>query len=160
MSSVRIGNGYDIHRLVEGRPCLLGGVEIPHPTGPEGHSDGDAVLHAVTDAILGAAGLEDIGTLFPDDDARWKDADSAELLRMGLEVVRNTGWRVGNVDIVIKTEGPRIKPHRMAMRESLAKLLKTKVERVNVKGKTVEGLGALAGGAGVEVWAVCLLRQR
>lgn len=160
MKGLRVGTGFDVHRLVEGRRCVLGGVELPHPAGPEGHSDGDAVLHAVTDALLGAAGMDDIGTLFPPDDERWRDADSAELLRMALEAVRNAGWRVVNVDVVVATEGPRIAPHRQAMRERMAELLSTKVGRVNVKGKTLEGLGALAGGRGVAVQAVCLLGER
>jgi len=153
----RVGLGFDVHRLVEGRPCILGGVELPHDKGPAGHSDGDAVLHAVTDAVLGAAGLDDIGTLFPDTDPEWKDADSRDLLRGALECVHAAGWRVGNVDVVIATEGPRIAPHREALRESLAGLLQVDADAVNVKGKTFEGLGAMAGGAGVAVQAVCLL---
>ncbi len=160
MTSFRVGCGFDVHRLVAGRPCVLGGVELPHPAGPLGHSDGDAVLHAVTDALLGAAGMEDIGTLFSPDDERWRDADSAKLLSLAVEVVSNAGWRVVNVDIVIATEGPRIAPHRLAMRERMAAILKVKVDRVNVKGKTLEGLGALADGAGVAVQAVCLLTSR
>ncbi len=153
----RVGLGFDVHRLVEGRPCVLGGVQLPHPRGPAGHSDGDAVLHAITDAILGAAGLEDIGTLFPDDDPRWAGADSSELLAAALERVRSEGLRVVNVDVVVATEGPRIAPHRRAMRERIAALLQVEPECVGVKGKTLEGLGALAGGAGVAAQAVCLL---
>jgi 2-C-methyl-D-erythritol 4-phosphate cytidylyltransferase / 2-C-methyl-D-erythritol 2,4-cyclodiphosphate synthase len=146
----RIGIGFDIHRLVEGRPCVLGGIELPHPTGPEGHSDGDAVLHAVTDAILGAAGLDDLGTLFPDDEVRWKGADSGELLTTALAMVHEAGWEVGNVDIVVITEGPRIAPHRAAMRERIAALLEVEPGAVNVKGKSMEGLG---GGESVAVQA-------
>jgi len=155
-----IGLGFDVHRLVPGRPCVLGGVTLDHPTGPAGHSDGDAVLHAVTDALLGAAGLDDLGTLFPDTDPAWKGADSARLLAAAMERVRAAGWRVGNVDLVIATEGPRIAPHRAAMRARIAELLGVEAEAVNVKGKTLEGLGALAGGAGVAVQAVCLLLPR
>lgn len=155
--SMRIGLGFDVHRLVPGRPCVLGGIELPHDRGPEGHSDGDAVLHAVADALLGAAGLEDLGTLFPDRDPRWKDADSAELLSEVVKRVERSRLRVANVDIVIATEGPRIAPHREAMRERLARLLRVHAHAVNVKGKSLEGLGALAGGAGVAVQAVCLL---
>jgi len=155
--SQRIGLGFDVHRLVAGRPCVLGGVELPHETGPAGHSDGDAVLHAIADALLGAAGLEDLGTCFPDDDARWKDVRSTELLTAVLARVREAGWRVVNVDCVIATEGPRIAPHRDAMRASIATVLGIEPARVNVKGKTLEGLGAMAGGAGVAVQAVCLL---
>ena len=155
--NLRIGLGFDIHRLVEGRPCVLGGVELPHPTGPSGHSDGDAVLHALTDAVTGAAGLDDIGTLFPDDDPRWKDADSKELLRAALELALEAGWAPVNVDVVIATEGPRIKPHRAAMRARLAELLGLDPGAVNVKGKTLEGLTELSGGRAVTVHAVCLM---
>jgi 2-C-methyl-D-erythritol 2,4-cyclodiphosphate synthase len=155
----RVGAGFDVHRLVPGRRCVLGGIEIPHPTGPLGHSDGDAVLHAVSDALLGAAGLDDLGTLFPDHDARWESADSAELLRECVARVHTAGWRVENVDIVIATEGPRIAPHRNAMRNRIADLLAVDPAAVNVKGKTLEGLGALANGAGVAVQAVCLLQR-
>ena len=160
MSDVRVGLGFDVHRLAPGRPCILGGVELPHPTGPVGHSDGDAVLHAITDALLGAAGLDDLGTLFPDTDERWKGADSGELLGEALRRVHATGLRVGNADVVIATEGPRIAPHRDRMRSTIARHLGVEPERVNVKGKTLEGLGALADGAGVAVQAVVLLVTR
>ena len=155
----RVGNGFDVHRLVEGRPCVLGGITLPHATGPLGHSDGDAVLHAITDAILGAAGLDDLGTLFPDRDPKFKGADSAKLLAHALAKVVEKGFVVVNVDVVITTEGPRIAPHRPAMRARIAELLAVDPERVNVKGKTVEGLGALAHGTGVAVHAVCLLAR-
>ena len=157
--SARVGLGFDVHRLVPGRPCMLGGLRLVHPAGPAGHSDGDAVLHALTDAVLGAAGLDDLGTLFPDSDPALAGADSARLLALALERVRAAGWRVGNADVVIATEGPRIAPHRAAMRARLAALLGVAPEAVNVKGKTLEGLGALAGGAGVAVQAVCLLER-
>jgi len=157
--SARIGTGFDVHRLVEGRPCRLGGVLLPHDRGPAGHSDGDAVLHAIADALLGAAGLDDLGTLFPDRDPRWKDAESGELLAEVLRRVKAAGFRVGNVDVVIATEGPRIAPHRPAMRAAIAALLEVESERVNLKGKSLEGLGALAGGAGVAVQAVALLLE-
>ena len=153
----RIGLGFDVHRLVEGRPCILGGVELPHRTGPAGHSDGDAVLHAITDALLGAAGLDDLGTLFPDTDPAFEGAASSALLEEAHRRVRAAGFRVGNVDVVIATEGPRIAPHRAKMRASIAGLLGVDPAEVNLKGKTLEGLGALAGGAGVAVQAVCLL---
>ena len=155
---MRIGLGFDLHRLEEDRPCILGGVELPHPSGPAGHSDGDAVLHALVDAVTGAAGLDDVGTLFPDDDERWKGADSAELLRAAVELAREAGYSVVNVDVVIATEGPRIGPHRAAMRARMADLLGVSADAVNVKGKSLEGMGALAGGAGVAVQAVCLLQ--
>jgi 2-C-methyl-D-erythritol 2,4-cyclodiphosphate synthase len=156
---LRVGLGFDVHRLVAGRPCVLGGIELPHDTGPAGHSDGDAVLHAITDAVLGAAGDDDLGTLFPDTDAKWKGADSAALLRAAMQRVHAAGFRVESVDVVIATEGPRIAPHRAAMRARIAELLGADVDAVNVKGKTLEGLGALAHGAGVAVQAVCLLRS-
>lgn len=155
--NVRVGLGFDLHRLVAGRPCKLGGLVLPHPSGPLGHSDGDAVLHAIADALLGAAGLDDLGTLFSDQDPQWKDADSAKLLAECLRRVRRSGFEIGNLDVVIATEGPRIAPHRAAMRESIAHICGIEKQFVNVKGKSLEGLGALAGGTGVAVQAVCLL---
>ena len=157
--TIRVGLGYDLHRLVEGRPCILGGIELPHSAGPLGHSDGDAVLHAITDAVLGAAGLDDLGTLFSDKDERWKGADSGKLLKQAWSKVRAAGWSLGNVDVVIITEGPRIGPHRAAMRDSIAGLLGVSSDCVNMRGKSVEGLGPLAAGAAVEVHAVCLLER-
>lgn len=157
--SLRIGLGFDVHALVEGLPCRLGGIDLPYDKGPEGHSDGDAVLHAVTDALLGAAGLDDLGTMFPDDDPRWAGADSATLLTTALAAVRARGLAPSSVDVVVATEGPRIGPHRAAMRHRMGELLGLDPERVNVKGKSFEGLGALAGGRGVAVQAVCLLRE-
>lgn len=154
----RVGLGFDVHRLEEGRPCILGGVTIDHPTGPAGHSDGDAVLHAIIDALTGAAGLDDVGTLFPDTDDAWNGADSARLLEAVVERVRNAGFQIGNVDVVIATEGPRIAPVRADMRERIGALLGVDASAVNVKGKTLEGLGALAEGRGVAVQAICLLR--
>ena len=159
MSTVRVGTGFDLHPLVPGRPCILGGIEIDHPTGPSGHSDGDAVLHAVTDAVLGASGGDDIGTLFPNTEDRWRGADSSLLLAEAMRRVREGGWRLGNVDIVIITEGPRIAPVREDMRRRLATLLDVQTDQVNVKGKTVERMGALANGAGVAVQAACLLER-
>jgi len=158
--TLRVGLGFDVHRLEEGRPCVLGGVTLPHPTGPAGHSDGDAVLHALTDAVTGAAGLDDIGTLFPDDDPRWEGADSAALLQEAMRLVGEAGWALVNVDAVIATEGPRIKAPRAAMRERIGALCGLDPGAVNVKGKTLEGMGALAGGAGVAVQVVCLLERR
>jgi 2-C-methyl-D-erythritol 2,4-cyclodiphosphate synthase len=155
--SSRVGIGFDVHRLVAGRPCMLGGIVLEHGSGPLGHSDGDAVLHAIADALLGAAGLDDLGSLFPDTDPRWKDAPSGALLGAVLRRVHAAGYRPVNVDVVIATEGPRIAPHRSRMRASIAGLLGLRAEAVNVKGKSLEGLGALAGGLGVAVQAVCLL---
>ncbi len=155
--NLRVGIGFDVHRLVSGRPCVLGGVVLAHPRGPLGHSDGDAVLHALADALLGAAGLDDLGTLFPDSDPKWKDAASSELLRAAVARVRAAGWQAVNADVVIATEGPKIAPHRARMRAAIAELVGLAPEAVNVKGKSLEGLGALAGGLGVAVQAVCLL---
>ena len=116
--SYRVGTGFDVHRLEPGRPCVLGGIELPHPAGPTGHSDGDAVLHALADALLGAAGLDDLGSLFPDSEPKWKGAASTELLAEVVARVHAGGWRIVNADLVIATEGPRIAPHRAAMREA------------------------------------------
>jgi 2-C-methyl-D-erythritol 2,4-cyclodiphosphate synthase len=157
--SARVGIGFDVHRLEPGRPCKLGGVLLPHPSGPLGHSDGDAVLHAIADALLGAAGLDDLGTLYDDEDPRWKSADSAVLLAECVSRAREAGWRAVNVDVVIATEGPRIAPHRAQMRARIAGLLGIGADAVNVKGKSLEGLGALAGGTGVAAQAVCLVER-
>ena len=157
--STRVGIGFDVHRLVAGRPCVLGGVRFEHERGPLGHSDGDAVLHAIADALLGAAGLEDLGTLFSDQDPRWKDADSRTLLSEVVRRVRATGYRAVNLDVVIATEGPKIAPRRSEMRAAIAALVGLEPEAVNVKGKSLEGLGALAGGQGVAVQAVCLVER-
>ena len=132
-------------------------IRIAHPEGPVGHSDGDAVLHAIADALLGAAGLDDLGTLFPDKDPRWKNADSGKLLEAVVERVRSAGFEPVNVDVVIATDGPRIAPHRTQMRDRIGTLLQMGSTRVNVKGKTFEGLGALARGSVVAVQAVCLV---
>ncbi|HEX6882056.1 MAG TPA: 2-C-methyl-D-erythritol 2,4-cyclodiphosphate synthase [Planctomycetota bacterium] len=157
--SQRVGLGFDLHRLVPGRPCVLGGVRFEHPRGPLGHSDGDAVLHAIADALLGAAGLDDLGTLFPDSDPRWQGADSQALLREVLERVRAAGWRAVNLDVVVATEGPRIAPRRAELRAAIGKLVGLAPEAVNVKGKSLEGLGALAGGLGLAVQVVCLIER-
>jgi len=157
--NLRVGTGFDVHRLVAGRRCVLGGVAIDHERGPLGHSDGDAVLHALCDALLGAAGLDDLGTLYPDSDPRWKGADSAVLTADVVARLAAAGWRVVNADVVVASEGPRIAPHRAAMRARMAELLGVAPEAVNVKGKSVEGLGALAHGAGVAVQAVCLIAR-
>jgi len=157
--SQRVGIGFDVHRLVPGRPCVLGGIVFDHPRGPLGHSDGDAVLHAIADALLGAAGLDDLGTLFPDSDARWKGADSQRLLAEVVKRLQGAGWRAVNLDVVIATEGPKIAPRRAEMRASIGKLVGLAPEAVNVKGKSLEGLGALAGGLGVAVQAVGLIER-
>jgi len=154
---IRVGQGFDVHALVAGRPLILGGVTIPFHLGLLGHSDADVLLHAVTDAILGAAGLGDIGRLFPDSDERWRGADSRELLRGAYAAVRATGWRVGNIDCTVICEKPKIAPHAAAMRTHIAADLGIAVERVSVKGKTTERLGFEGRGEGIAAQAVALL---
>jgi 2-C-methyl-D-erythritol 2,4-cyclodiphosphate synthase/2-C-methyl-D-erythritol 4-phosphate cytidylyltransferase/2-C-methyl-D-erythritol 2,4-cyclodiphosphate synthase len=156
---IRVGLGRDLHRLIRGRPFLLGGVKIPSEKGESGHSDGDLLAHAVIDAILGAAGIGDIGELFPPSDPSWKDADSMELLRTAWELVKKAGWRLVNLDCIISCESPKILPHREAIRSSLAKALELAPETVWVKGKTGEGLGPVGEGAAAEALAVCLLER-
>jgi 2-C-methyl-D-erythritol 2,4-cyclodiphosphate synthase len=156
---IRIGLGRDLHRLVEGRRFLLGGVAIPADKGELGHSDGDVLAHAVIDALLGAAGLGDIGELFPPSDPQWKDADSMELLRAAWERVRDARWRLVNLDCVVSAERPKLLPYRDAIRSSLAAALGVPTETVFVKGKTGEGLGSIGEGLAVEALAVCLLEQ-
>lgn len=153
----RIGQGYDVHQLVEGRPLILGGVTIPHDKGLLGHSDADALLHAITDAILGAAALGDIGRHFPDTDLRFKGADSRVLLREAMVRVRAAGWQVVNVDATLIAQRPKLAPHIDAMRASIAIDLGVAVTAVNVKGKTNEKLGYLGRGEAIEAQAVCLL---
>ncbi|MDR2185065.1 MAG: 2-C-methyl-D-erythritol 2,4-cyclodiphosphate synthase [Treponema sp.] len=155
----RIGIGKDLHRLVPGRPLLLGGVIVPSDRGELGHSDGDALAHAVTDALLGAAALGDIGEFFPPSDPAWKDADSLILLKTAFEKVREAGWRLVNLDCVVICESPRLLPYRGTIRASLAKVLGADPEAVFVKGKTSEGLGPLGEGLAVEALAVCLLER-
>lgn len=153
----RVGQGYDVHALTPGRKLILGGVEIPYPRGLLGHSDADALLHAITDAILGAAGLGDIGGMFPDTDAQWAGADSRRLLRGAVAAVRAAGWTVGNVDATVIAQAPRIAPHVVAMRANIAADLGIEVAAVNVKGKTNERLGFEGRSEGIATQAVALL---
>lgn len=153
----RVGTGYDIHRLVEGRPLILGGVTIPYERGLLGHSDADALAHAVTDALLGAAALGDIGTHFPDTDPRWAAADSLALLRHAVALVAAQGFEVVNVDASILAERPKLAPYITAMRERLAATLNVAPEAVSVKAKTNEGLDAVGRREAVAVHAVALL---
>ena len=155
--NIRIGQGYDVHRLVEGRPLILGGVTIPHSKGLLGHSDADALLHAITDALLGAAALGDIGKLFPDTAAEHKDADSRRLLREAYQAVQRAGWRVVNVDSTVIAQQPKLRPHIDAMRANIAADLGLPLECVNIKGKTNEKLGYLGREEAIEVQAVVLL---
>lgn len=156
---IRVGQGYDVHALVPGRKLILGGVTIPHPQGLQGHSDADVLLHAITDAVLGAAGLGDIGRMFPDTDERWRDADSRVLLRGAVTSVHAAGWRVGNVDCTVIAQAPRIAPHVAAMRDNIAADLGIAPECVNVKGKTTEHLGFVGRCEGIAAEAVALLLQ-
>ncbi|HEV8211538.1 MAG TPA: 2-C-methyl-D-erythritol 2,4-cyclodiphosphate synthase, partial [Vicinamibacterales bacterium] len=150
--------GYDLHRLVAGRPLILGGVTIPAERGALGHSDADVVCHAVTDAILGAASLGDIGRQFPDSDPRWKDASSIGLLRHVVALVREQGFEVGNVDVTVILETPKIRDHVDAMRASVAAALGIDVARVSVKGKTNEGVDAVGRGEAIAAHAIALIR--
>jgi len=155
----RAGTGYDLHRLVAGRPLVLGGVVIPFDRGPAGHSDGDAVCHAVTDALLGAAAAGDIGQHFPDTDPRWKDASSLDLLRRAVGLLAEAGQEVGNVDVTVIIERPKLAPYIAAMRASVAGAIGIGSDRVSIKAKTNEGVGELGRGEAVAVHAVALVRS-
>lgn len=157
--NLRIGQGYDVHRLVPGRRLMLGGVEIPFERGLDGHSDADVVLHALCDALLGAAGLEDIGHLFPPGDPKWKDAAGRDLLAIVGGAVRERGFSVVNCDITVIAEAPRIGPHRRDMRESIATGLGISVEAVGLKATTNEEIGALGRGEGIAALALVLLQK-
>jgi 2-C-methyl-D-erythritol 2,4-cyclodiphosphate synthase len=153
----RVGQGFDVHALVEGRRLVLGGVSIPHTHGLLGHSDADALLHAVTDALLGAAGLGDIGRHFPDTDPAYKDADSRELLRQACRKVMDAGWAVGNIDATIHAQAPKIGPYAKAMVANIASDLDVGESQVNIKAKTNEGLGYLGRKEGIAATVVALL---
>ncbi|MBK7052342.1 MAG: 2-C-methyl-D-erythritol 2,4-cyclodiphosphate synthase [Rhodoferax sp.] len=153
----RIGEGWDIHALVEGRKLMLGGVEIPHSKGLLGHSDADVLLHAITDALLGAAALGDIGTHFPDTDAAFKGADSAVLLAEAARRVRAKGFEIGNVDSTVIAQAPKLAPHIGSMRACIAQVLGVAVEQVNVKAKTAEKMGPVGEGLAMEARAIILL---
>jgi 2-C-methyl-D-erythritol 2,4-cyclodiphosphate synthase len=155
----RVGTGYDLHRIETGRPLILGGVRIPAGFGLAGHSDADVVLHAVCDALLGAAGLGDIGELFPDTDPACRDADSRRLLAEVFERVRSAGYVVGNVDVTIHAERPRLAEHKSRIRASLAELLALPPAAVGVKATTNEGLDAIGRGAAIACWAAVLLTR-
>lgn len=153
----RIGQGFDVHALVAGRKLILGGVEIPYAKGLLGHSDADVLLHAITDALLGAAGLGDIGRMFPDTDAQWAGADSRLLLRGAMAAVDAAGWQVGNVDATIIAQAPRVLPYAQAMCTNIAADLGIAPQAVNIKGKTTEQLGFTGRGEGIAAQAVVLL---
>ena len=156
----RVGIGYDSHRFLAGRPLVLGGVAVPHTHGLAGHSDADAVAHALTDAILGAAGAGNIGQLFPDTDARWRDADSMELLGTAHDLVRDRGLTLAQADCAVITESPRLAPHLLAMGAALAARLGVESGAISVKAKTNEGMGFIGRGEGLAVIAVAVLEAR
>jgi len=159
VTEYRVGTGVDAHALEDGVPLVLGGVRIDHPRGLAGHSDGDVLAHALTDAVLGAAGLEDIGALFPSGDPALAGADSVELLRLAWEHVRAGGWELANADVVLIGEEPRLAPHRQAMRERLAAALDVAPELVTVRATTTDRLGFTGRGEGLAAQAVALLRR-
>lgn len=156
---MRVGIGSDIHRLVPGRPLVLGGVRIEHTHGLAGHSDADAVLHAVSDALLGAAALGDIGELFPDTDPQYRGADSATLLREVLRRIRASGWRVGNVDVIVHAERPKLGPYKQSMRDRIADLLGVVPGRVSVKAKTGEQVGPVGRCEAISCEAIVLIEK-
>lgn len=156
---MRIGHGYDVHRLVEGRKCIIGGVDIPHEKGLLGHSDADVLLHAMMDAVLGAMAAGDIGKLFPDNDPTYKGADSLVLTRRVAEVMAQRGYRLGNIDATVIAQAPKLAPYIPAMRERIAEAFGVEVDRVSVKATTEERLGFTGSGEGIAAHAVCLLEE-
>jgi 2-C-methyl-D-erythritol 2,4-cyclodiphosphate synthase len=160
MSNLRIGQGWDLHRLVPARPLILGGVNIPAQSGELGHSDGDVLLHALIDALLGAAALGDIGSHFPPSDPTWKDAESSDLLCTVLALVEEAGLEVINIDATIILQSPKLSPYRETIRENLASLFKLPLDRISVKAKTKEGVDAAGRGEAIEAMAVVLLEEK
>jgi len=156
----RIGHGYDVHRLVEGRDLILGGVNIPWKLGLLGHSDADVLAHAIMDAILGAAAMGDIGMMFPDNDPAFKGADSLQLLREVMRRVRKEGWEVVNIDATVLAQAPKLSPHKMQMRENLAAAAGLEISQVSVKATTEEGLGWTGSSEGMAVHALALLTKK
>lgn len=153
----RVGHGFDAHRLVEGRPFILGGVTIPHERGPFGHSDADVLCHAISDALLGACALGDLGAHFPDSDPQWKGADSMRLLAACHELAVRHNWTIGNIDATIVVQEPKLAAHIPAMRDGLADTLALDVDRISVKAKTSEGMGYTGDGSGIAAYAVVLV---
>ena len=160
MTNIRIGQGYDVHQLTEGRDLILGGVKIPFERGLLGHSDADALLHAITDALLGAAALGDIGAHFPDSDPAYRGADSAELLRAVGGLIRASGYEIGNIDSTVVCQAPKLAPHIASMRARIAEVLALPVGAVSVKASTEEHMGFTGRGEGIAAHAVCLLTER
>jgi 2-C-methyl-D-erythritol 2,4-cyclodiphosphate synthase len=157
--TTRIGIGYDVHGFVAGRPLIIGGITIPHERGLAGHSDADVLIHAVVDALLGAAALGDIGSHFPSSDPRWKDAPSSAFLIYTRDLLAQHGWRVGNADAVIVAEEPRMEPHIPAMRARLAELLQIELAQISVKATTTDGLGFTGRKEGIGCYAVALVER-
>lgn len=157
---IRVGEGWDTHALVEGRALILGGIRIEHTHGLLGHSDADALMHAITDAVLGAAGLGDIGRHFPDTDPQFKGADSVVLLVEAVARVKAAGWRLGNIDCTIVAQAPKMAPHIPLMREKIAQAVGLTPDAVNVKAKTAEKMGPVGEGKAIEARAVCLLQKQ
>ena len=156
---MRIGHGYDVHRLVEGRKCIIGGVDIPYEKGLLGHSDADVLLHAIMDAVLGAMAAGDIGKLFPDNDPTYKGADSLVLTRRVAEVMTERGYRLGNIDATVIAQAPKMAPHILTMRENIAAAFGVDLDRISVKATTEERLGFTGSGEGIAAHAVCLIES-
>lgn len=157
---MRIGFGYDVHRLTENRRLILGGVLIPYEKGLLGHSDADVLLHSVADAILGAAALGDIGKHFPDNDLKYKDADSLELLKTAYEAVKKKGYKLGNLDATVCAQAPKLSPYIVKMRENIAKALECDIDLISVKATTTEKLGFVGEGAGISSYCVCIIERK
>ena len=155
--NIRIGNGYDIHRLIADRPLILGGVNIPHSLGLLGHSDADVLTHAIMDALLGALSLGDIGHYFPPSDPKWSGADSIMLLKQVLDIIQSQGWQIGNIDSTVVAEQPKLKPHLQAMRSNLAQAMEIEIDRISIKATTNEKLGPVGREEGICAYAVVLL---
>lgn len=153
----RIGHGFDLHRLAVGRPLVVGGVRLEHDRGPVGHSDGDVVYHAVTDAICGALARPDIGELFPDDDPKWKDADSSVFVTEARRIMTDAGYVIGNLDVTVILERPRLGPHKQSIRRNLADLLGCEMDQVNIKGKSHEGVDSLGENRAIACHAIVML---
>lgn len=154
---MRVGLGYDVHKLVEGRKLIIGGVDVPHEKGLLGHSDADVLVHAVMDSILGALALGDIGKHFPDTDERYKGADSIKLLEFVYNLIKEKGYAIGNIDCTIIAQSPKMAPHIVSMRENIAKALNTNIENINVKATTEEGLGFTGTKQGIASQSICML---
>ena len=157
---MRIGHGYDVHRLVEGRKCIIGGVDIPHSLGLLGHSDADVLLHAIMDAVIGAMALGDIGHLFPDTDAAYKDADSMVLCQRVAKIMQDKGYVIGNIDATVIAQRPKLAPHIMSMRENVARVFDTDIDNVSIKATTEEKLGFTGEELGIASHAVCILFKK